>query len=162
MEKLALYFPNEIVVLIIAALPVLELRGAIPIAQGVLGMEPLPALFWAFWGNLLPVVLLLSFLGPASRWLSQRFTICSRFFDWVFARTRSRSKAVEKYGVWGLIILVAIPLPITGGYTGSIAAFLLGIGIKKALPAIAVGVGLAGLVVTLAVTGTLATLRILI
>ena len=66
---------------------------------------------------------------------------------------------MEKYGHLGLIILVAVPLPMTGGWTGSIVAFLLGVSFNKAMPAITVGLVLAGVVVTLAVTGVLTAIR---
>ena len=162
LEKLANLLPGEVVVLLIAALPVVELRGAIPFAQGVLGMDPLTALFWSLLGNLLAVVLLLKFLGPVSLFLSKRIVLCQHIFNWVFTRTRRRSKLVEKYGSLGLIILVAVPLPMTGGWTGSIVAFLLGINFMRAMPAITVGLVLAGVVVTLAVTGVLTAIRIFI
>lgn len=159
LERLANYLPGEVVVVLIAALPVVELRGAIPFAQGVLGMDPLTALFWSLLGNILAVLLLLKLLGPVSHFLSKRIILCRNIFDWVFTRTRRRSKVVEKYGYLGLIILVAVPLPMTGGWTGSIVAFLLGINFMRAMPAITVGLVLAGVVVTLAVTGVLTAIR---
>lgn len=158
-ERLVNDLPREVAVLLIAALPVIELRGAIPYAQGVLGMSPLTALFWSLLGNLLAVLLLLKFLGPVSLFLSKRIVLCKHIFDWVFARTRRKSKLVEKYGPLGLIIFVAVPLPATGGWTGSILAFLLGVSFMRAMPAIATGLLIAGVVVTLAVTGILTALK---
>ena len=158
-EKLVNVLPGEVLVLLIAALPVVELRAAIPFAQGVLGMDPLTALFWSLLGNMLAVLILLKFLGPVSHFLSKRIVLCRYIFEWVFIRTRRRSKLVEKYGHLGLIIFVAVPLPMTGGWTGSIIAFLLGVSFNKAMPAITVGLVLAGVVVTLAVTGVLTAIR---
>lgn len=152
---LAAQVPQELLIMLIAAAPVVEIRGAIPFAQGVLGMEPVQAMAWAFLGNIIPVALLLRYLGPLSSYLSRRFPACRRFFEWLFARTRRRSDVIRKYGPLGLVLFVAVPLPVTGGWTGAIAAFLLGIGFQRAFPAIALGILAAGTVVTLAVAGTL-------
>jgi uncharacterized membrane protein len=76
-----------------------------------------------------------------------------RFFEWLFARTRKRSGALEKYGAIGLVLFVAIPLPVTGAWTGSAAAFLFGIPFRKAFPIILLGVMIAGGLVTAAVLG---------
>ncbi|MBE0479402.1 MAG: small multi-drug export protein [Dehalococcoidia bacterium] len=130
-----------------AALPVAELRGAIPL--GILEHNvswPLVFLI-AFAGNLLPVPFLLLFLDPVSRILS-RVGILRTLINWIFEVSRRRGGLVEKYGTLGLIIFVAIPLPITGAWTGSIIAFLLGLKFWRALPAIMLGVFIAGIIVT--------------
>jgi uncharacterized membrane protein len=145
--------PPEWTTFIVAMLPIIELRGAIPYALGV-GMPWPEAYLLAVIGNLVPVVPLLLFLGPVSDWL-QRMPIFGRFFDWVFARTRRRSGVIERYGPIGLALFVAIPLPITGAWTGSAAAYLFGFPFKKAFPSITVGVLIAGGVVTLAVKGVI-------
>ncbi len=151
--------PRELLVMIIAAVPVVEIRGAIPFARGVLGMEPVPALLWAYGGNLLPVVFLLLCLGPFSEFLSRRFSVCRRFFNWLFTRTSRKSDVIRKYGPLGLVLFVAIPLPVTGGWTGTVAAFLLGISFQRAIAAIALGILVAGILITLVVNGTLSVLR---
>lgn len=138
---------------IISMLPIVELRGAIPYAAGM-GIPWFEAYLLAVAGNLVPVVPLLLFLGPVSEWL-RRLPGFGRFFDWLFARTRKRTHAVEKYGPWGLALFVAIPLPVTGGWTGAAAAYLLGFRFRRSFPAIAAGVLLAGVVVTLAVQGVI-------
>ncbi len=161
-DRLTALVPQELLVMLIAAAPVIEIRGAIPFAQGVFGMEPLRALAWAFLGNVIPVAFLLRYLGPLSTFLSRHFPVCRRFFDWLFSRTRSRSDIVCKYGPLGLVLFVSVPLPATGGWTGAIAAFLLGISFQRAFPAIALGILVAGVLVTLAVTGTLSVLANLV
>ena len=93
---------------------------------------------------------LLLYLGPVSNFL-RRIGFMDRFFDWIFARTRKRSGALEKYGALGLVLFVAIPLPVTGAWTGSAAAFLFGIPFRKAFPLIVAGVAIAGAIVTVAV-----------
>jgi uncharacterized membrane protein len=143
----------EAVTVVIAALPIIELRGSIPWA---LTLGDLPwgrAYVLSVLGNILPVIPLLLYLGPVSRLLRQHFGFMDRFFEWLFARTRKRSGALEKYGAIGLVLFVAIPLPVTGAWTGSAAAFLFGIPFRKAFPIILLGVMIAGGLVTAAVLG---------
>ena len=147
------YFPPPLTTLIVAMLPIFELRGAIPVALG-LDMSVGQAYFWAVLGNIIPVIPLLLFLGPVSDYL-RRYAIWDRFFTWLFARTRRRSELIEKLEVIGLTLFVAVPLPITGAWTGTVAAFLFDIPFKHALPAIILGVLIAGGVVTLASLGVI-------
>ena len=72
----------------------------------------------------------------------------SRFFDWLFERTKKKAELVQRYEALGLILLVAIPLPATGAWTGCIAASLFKIKFKYAFPAILIGVLIAGIIVT--------------
>jgi len=76
-----------------------------------------------------------------------------KFFDWWFTRTKKRSKIIEEYGTLGLILFVAIPLPMTGAWSGCVASYLLGMRLRYAFPAIALGVIIAGIVVTLTTVG---------
>lgn len=151
--------PEEMLVLLIATLPVSELRGSIPFAQGMLHMPPLTAFVWSVIGNIIPAVLLLRYLGPFSELLSRKFAVCRRFFGWLFARTRRKSDLIHRYGYLGLVLFVAVPLPATGAWTGSIAAWLLGLSMGRALGAVVVGVLIAGVIVTAAVSGTISVLR---
>ena len=147
-------FPRELAVILIAMLPVAELRGAIPWAvhpQGG-GMSLGMAYVLAVVGNAIPVVPLLLGLGPVSNVL-RRWSIFDRFFEWLFARTRRRGKLVEKYEALGLIPFVAIPLPVTGAWTGAVAAFVFGVRFWYALPAILAGIMIAGLIVASACAG---------
>jgi uncharacterized membrane protein len=148
------HIPRELSTLLIAMLPVSELRGAIPYALSS-GLSWPQSYFWAVIGNFIPVIPLLLFLGPLSNALSQRFFFWRRFFDWLFARTRRRGKLVERYEALGLVLFVAIPLPVTGAWTGTVAAFLFGVRFQYALPAIVLGILLAGIVVTLASVGVI-------
>jgi uncharacterized membrane protein len=145
--------PKPLIVLFISCLPIAELRGAIPVALA-LGMSPFKAFWLGVIGNLIPVIPLLIFLGPISEWL-RRFKIFEGFFDWLFKRTRKRGEKVERYGALGLIFFVAIPLPITGAWTGCAAAFVFGIRFIYAFPAILLGVLIAGVVVMLASLGVI-------
>jgi uncharacterized membrane protein len=139
--------------LLAAALPVSEVRGAIPLAIAVYGYDPWQAYLLSVFGNLLPVIPLLLFLGPVSDWL-RRFAIWDRFFTWLFARTRRKYiREHENFGLTALAIFVAIPLPMTGAWTGCAIAFLVGFRFWPAFAAISSGVLLAGAIVTATVVG---------
>jgi uncharacterized membrane protein len=150
------WLPPEWVVVLMAMLPIVELRGAIPWALhpagGALGWKE--AYLLAVAGNLIPVVPLLALLGRISNFLS-RYRYTKRFFDWLFTRTRKRGGIVEKYRALGLCMFVAIPLPVTGAWTGTAAALVFGIPFRYALAGIVGGVLIAGVVVTLASLGVI-------
>ena len=101
--------------------------------------------------TLIPVVFWLLFLESISKFLSKHSTLFNKFFEWLFARTRRRiSERYDHYGYIALVILVAVPLPITGAWTGTVAAYLLGIPFWRAFGLISTGVIIAGIIVTLA------------
>jgi uncharacterized membrane protein len=141
-------------VILTAMTPISELRGAIPLALFELGMSPVQAYIYSVIGNMLPVTPLLLFLEPVSNWL-RRYRSFDRFFDWLFARTRRYNDRMEKYGALGLASFVAIPLPMTGAWTGCAVAFVFGIRFKYAFPTILAGVLVAGVIVTLWYMGLL-------
>lgn len=138
--------PKEYVVMIVGALPISELRGAIPLALSF-GM-PLSKAFWlSVLGNSIFVAPALFLLEPVSNRL-RKFKLWARFFDWVFKRTRKKAGTIEKYETLGLAILVAVPLPMTGAWSGVIAASLFKIRFRYAFLAIITGVIVAGLIVS--------------
>lgn len=141
------HFTRELAVLLTAAFPFIELRGAIPLAA-TWDMQPLRAFFLAVLGNSLPVIPLLLLLDPLTEFLSRHFTIFNRFFTWLHRRTLAKSDKVEKYGAIGLILFTAIPLPTTGAWTACVAAVLFRIPIRYAFPAILAGVVIAGCLLT--------------
>jgi len=146
-------FSKETIVIILAALPVSELRGAIPAAVLTFGFSPLKAYCISFIGNAIPVVPLLLLLQPVSNWL-RRFPLWKRFFDWLFERTRKKASVVERFEAIGLILFVAIPLPVTGAWTGCVAATLFKVRFRYALPAVLCGVAIAGgIVIALTMAG---------
>ena len=146
-QLLALGFSKEIVVIIIASLPIFELRGAIPVAINLFHFTWYYALFLAIIGNILPVPFILLFLDIASRLLS-RIGFFDRLLHWLFERTRRQGKVVERYERIGLALFVAIPLPVTGAWTGSLAAVLFSIKFNYAFLSIFIGVFIAGIIVT--------------
>ena len=146
-ELLRLGFNRELVVLIISALPILELRGAIPVAINLFHFPWYQALLLAIIGNLVPVPIILLFLNAISKWLS-KIALFRRFFQWLFEYTSRRGKIIERYERMGLILFVAIPLPVTGAWTGSLLAVLFGLKFRHAFLSIFIGVCIAGVIVT--------------
>ncbi|MCK4354962.1 small multi-drug export protein [Candidatus Parcubacteria bacterium] len=139
----------ELQTFFIAMTPIGELRASIPVALEVYHLPVKTAFVFSVLGNMVPVVFLLLLLGPASEYLSHRWYRFNRFFVWLFDRNRKNHQ--KKFEVWkelALVILVAIPLPFTGAWTGSICAFIFRIPFKKALPLIFLGVLIAGVIVT--------------
>lgn len=144
----------ELIILIIAAAPISELRGAIPIALSVYNFSPILAFVLAVIGNIIPIFFLLLLLGPISNYLSKKSYFFNRFFVWLFEKTRKKHN--HKFEIWGslaLIAFVAIPLPMTGGWSGAAAAFVFGIPFKKAFPLICMGIIIAGIIVTVGSLG---------
>lgn len=137
-----------LIVLLISMLPIVELRGAIPVAIAVLGMPWTEAVPLAILGNMLPIPFLLLFLELFLKFIS-RWGWGRRFTDWLYARARSRGKVVERYEELGLIVFVGIPLPGTGGWTGALVAKIFGLNFWKSLLCVFLGVLLAALAVTL-------------
>jgi len=140
---------NEFITFFTAALPLSELRGAIPLAILKYGFSPYKAFIISALGNILPVLPLLVGLEKISEYLSHKFYWFNRFFSWLFERTREKHK--DHFHYWGdlaLFIFVAIPLPLVGAYSGVVAAFVFGIPLKRAFWSIVLGVLAAGLIVT--------------
>ena len=133
----------------IGASPISELRGAIPIAISVYDFPWYYAFLFAVIGNLIPVPFLLLFLDAIIPLLC-RVRFLERLVQWFLSRTRRRGTIVERYERIGLALFVAIPLPITGAWTGSILAVILGIRFKHAIISITAGVLISGVIVTCA------------
>ena len=156
-EQLLEYFehlPPPVAVFLVAMLPIFELRGAIPVGYAMGMTNPYLIYAIAVVGNFVPVLPILLLLGPAERYL-RRFPIMDRFFNWLFKRTVSRSAVIQKYESLGLILFVAIPAPMTGAWTGSIAAYLFKLPLRMAVPCIILGILIAGVVVTLISQGVI-------
>jgi len=138
---------QPLVVFIISMLPVAELRGALPVAINVFHIQWYFALPIAFIGNLVPVPLLFLLLERLRR-LSSKMGSIGELVERFFSLTRRRAGLIEKYGPIGLALFVAVPLPATGAWTGTVVAFLLGMRFRDALLPISLGVLIAGVIVT--------------
>ena len=137
---------DELTVILVAAMPLSELRGAIPLGI-TMGFTPLESTILSIIGNIIPIPFLLKLLEPIMNYLEST-RLFSKGVQWVKRRTLKRSRdKVRKYSLLGLFILVAIPLPTTGDWTRCIAATLLKIDFKKALISIISGVLVAGIIV---------------
>ncbi len=151
-EKIAVWLKEKglskpAAVAAISTLPIVELRGSVPVGIVAFKMPWWQVYLIAVAGNMIPIPFILLLLGPLSSFC-MRFKTGKKFFDWLFARTRKKSASIEKYEALGLTIFVAIPLPVTGGWTGSMAAFLMGIPFWKAMLYILLGVMIAGVIMT--------------
>ncbi len=131
----------------VAMVPVIELRGAIPIGTA-LGLNYWVAFIAAVVGNMIPVPFIMLFIKQIFAWMRRSKTF-GKLVDKLEARAYSKGETVRKSEIFGLLIFVAIPLPGTGAWTGALIAALLDIRIKKAFPIITLGVIIAGILTTL-------------
>lgn len=138
---------QALITFLISMIPVIELRGAIPygISQG---LSPWLAFVLSVVGNMLPVPFILLFIRKIFEWM-KRFSWMAKIAEKFEARAAKKSGTVKKSEIIGLCILVAIPLPGTGAWTGALVAALMDMRIKRALPTIFVGVIIAGIAVSL-------------
>lgn len=136
-----------LIVIIISMLPIIELRGSIPVAILLLNLSWEEAVLLSIFGNMLPIPLILLFMDWFFRFIS-RNKLGKRFTEWLFKRTRHKSKQIQKYEFWGLTLFVGIPLPGTGAWTGAFAANIIGIRFWRSMLCIFLGVLLASVIVT--------------
>ena len=137
---------KEFIVFLVSMVPLLELRGSI-LAAGFMRMEFLPTYIAAVLGNMLPIPFIFLFIKKIFAWL--KTTRLKKIPEKLEAKAMSKSDQIEKYGYFGLFLFVAIPLPGTGAWTGSLIAVLLGMKTKKSLLFVFLGVLIAGLVMSL-------------
>lgn len=139
--------------LVTAMMPILEIRGAIPVGVAS-GLDPWLAFAVGFVGNMLPIPILILLTRKIIEWL-KKHNMLVKLTAWLENKVSKGAQKVQKYSFWGLFILVAIPLPGTGAWTGALVASLLDMRLKRALPAIAMGVAVAGLIVLLVTYGVI-------
>ena len=138
---------RELCVFFCAMLPIIECRGAIPLGWG-LGLPWWQTALFSIAGNLLPVPFILLFLNNILTWMEGTKTFSS-VARWLKERAHKKSDTYYKYEMLGLFLLVAVPLPGTGAWTGSLVAAVMGLKMKRAIPAIALGVAAAGIIIQL-------------
>ena len=144
-----MYF--HLIPFIISMLPISELRGGIPLALSQ-GMSPIQAYLLSVLGNTIPVFPLLVGFKSLIK-IATRYKFFKKILGIIQKKVQKRQKIVQRYGIGGLIVLVAIPLPITGAWTGSLVSTILSIPIKYSFPAIFIGVCIAGFIVLFATIG---------
>lgn len=133
--------------MVISMLPIIELRGGIPYGI-LLGLDFPMAVVAAVIGNMIPVPFIVYFIEEIFKWMKVHLPKLGGFIARMEAKAESKRAMIDKYGSIGLIILVAIPLPGTGAWTGSLVAALLGIKPVKAFPCIFLGVLIAAAIMT--------------
>jgi len=141
--------------LLMAMTPVVELRGAIPYGLAM-GLDPMATFIAAVMGNIIPAPFIILFVRKVFHWMRRTSKWLGETVDKLERRAAEKSDMVLKYALWGLVILVAIPLPGTGAWTGALVAALMDIRLSRALPAIILGVVLAGIIVMAVSTGVIA------
>ncbi len=137
---------NGLIVFIISMIPILELRGSL-IAAGFLKMNFFSTFIIAVIGNMLPIPFILLLIDKIFAWL--KTTKCKKLVLKLENRALSKADQIKKYGKFGLYLFVAIPLPGTGAWTGSLAAVLLRMKFKDSIIPIFLGVITAGLIMSL-------------
>lgn len=136
----------------ISMVPILELRGAIPIGVAH-GLNIWTAIAVSILGNLVPVPFIIIFIKKIFAWLRTKSQWLNNLVTRMEKRAEKKSETVQKYAFWGLFVLVAIPLPGTGAWTGALVAAMLEMPMKRAFPSIALGVVGAGAIVAFVTYG---------
>ena len=136
-----------------AMVPVLELRGAIPVGVAA-GLHPVAACVVAIIGNLVPVPFIMLLTRRIFNWL-RKIPFFGAKIEWLERRAHLKGRLVRKYRLPGLIVLVGIPLPGTGAWTGALVAALLDIRLRSAIPAILLGLIIAGGITTAVTMGVI-------
>lgn len=140
--------PSWLVVFIISLFPILECRLGMFTAIVLLNMNPFVGFVISFLGNILPIPFILLLIN----WIFdilKKIPVINKPIYWLEEKTLKKRDKIDKYGVWGLLLFVAIPLPGTGGWTGALLASLLHLDKKKSFGVICVGVFIAGLIISI-------------
>lgn len=150
--------PGPVATALVATIPSIELSVALPLGVLQFGLPMWLAYISAVSGSFLPVVAVLTCAEPFTRWLSARSRLANRFFRWLFSQTRERfAPKYHRYGEAALLLFTAFPLPIpfSGAWSGSLAAWIFGIPPHRAIPLLGLGIMIAGgIMVLLLLTGS--------
>lgn len=144
-----------ITTIFVSMVPIIELRGAIPIGVG-LGLDLVPTILLCIIGNMIPVPFIIIFIRRIFEWMRKMSPKLNSIVVKMEEKAYSKKDIIDKYKVFGLYVLVAIPLPGTGAWTGSLVAAIFDIRLKYAFPAIFGGVATAGLIIGLLTGGVVA------
>ena len=142
---------SEVICFIISLFPILELRGGL-IAAALFQVPYLKALIICMIGNIIPIPFILLLIEKIFDWL-RKFRITGRFVNFLETKTMKKRTQIDKWGFWGLVLFVGIPLPGTGGWTGALLASLLRIPVKRSAPAIGIGILLAAAIMSFVTYG---------
>lgn len=132
---------------IISMIPVIELRGAIPIGVS-LGLSHVEAMGVSIIGNMLPVPFIILFIRPIFRWMTKKSGKLARLAEKLETKAEGKWDKIHRYQFFALTVFVAIPLPGTGAWSGALIAAVMNMRLRNALPSILLGVLIAGVLVT--------------
>jgi len=150
----AIKYGREIVVFIISLLPLLELRGGI-LAASILKLSPLPGYIISIIGNVIPIPFILLLINKILEWMKNN-KFFKGFANWLFGKVEKHKGQIEKFGYFGLVLFVGIPLPGTGAWTGSLIASVLEMDRKKSFIAIMIGIIMASIIMMIISYGVIA------
>jgi uncharacterized membrane protein len=142
--------PKELATFLMAMLPVTELRASIPVAILKYGLSPWSAFFWSILGNTFLGVLIALFIRPTTKFIIEKNDFLNNIWKKYIGRLKEKhTEKFKKWEAWALVSFVAIPLPMTGAFSGAVAASIFQIKIKKVIPLILLGCMISGTIVTL-------------
>ena len=148
-------FGKELIVFIVSLLPLLELRGGL-IAASLLGVKPLVGYIVSIIGNVIPVPFILLFINKILEWMrNSKIKWMNKVAHWLDKKADKHKGQIEKYGFWGLVLFVGIPLPGTGAWTGCLIASVLEMDRKKAFIAAMIGIFMASIIMMILSFGLL-------
>lgn len=151
------FFGRIILTLLLSMVPVIELRGAIPVGVGY-GLPLWLSILVSIIGNMIPVPFIILFIRQIFKWMRKVSKTFERIVSYMERKADKHKDKVIRYGFWGLFVLVAIPLPGTGAWTGALVAAMMDLRLKTAIPAIFLGVVGAAIIVSIVTYGVAAML----
>lgn len=155
---LSIPFGKEIIVFIISLMPILELRGGL-IAAALLNLSPIESYLICMVGNIIPVPFILWFINSILKWMRNcKFKRINGVANWLDNKVEKHKGQIEKFGFWGLVLFVGIPLPGTGAWTGCLIASVLEMDRKKSFVAAMIGIVMASIIMMILSFGVLKTI----
>lgn len=142
------FLPHWLEVFIVSFIPIVELRGAIPLGTLAFKMPYIQTFLIAWLGSIVPAPFILKFIPAILAWMQRKGGKTGKLADWILKKGHSKTDQITKYKFWGLMIFVAIPLPGTGVWTGCLAASLIGMDFKQGMISVTLGSAIAGAIVT--------------
>ncbi len=154
----SLKYGKELIVFIISLMPILELRGGL-IAASLLHVKPLTGYIVSIIGNIIPVPFILLFINKILEWMrNSKIKWINKVALWLDKKAKKNHDKIEKYGYWGLVLFVGIPLPGTGAWTGCLAASVFEMDRKKSFFATMAGILIASIIMMILSYGILGNL----
>lgn len=151
-------YGKEILVFIISLMPILELRGGL-LAAALLGLDPLPGYIISIIGNVIPVPFILFLITKVLAWMRKsKLKLFNKIANWLDEKVEKNKGQIEKFGYWGLLLFVGIPLPGTGAWTGTLIAAVLDLEKKKTFATVMAGIVMASIIMMFLSYGLLANL----